>query len=158
MAAFSYTYKTPGLYKVPADVAGEVCEQLQNSEAGLSPATLLEASRSESAPLHGEFEWNDSEAAEKYRLHQAAGLIRNLTIVSKRTDGSSVSDRAFVVTPGGESKYTALSHALSREDLRDALLESARRDAKCFIAKYKRLAEVSGVTAAMQAFLNSPAV
>lgn len=158
MAAFTYTFKTPGLYKVSADVAGEVCEQLQNSEAGLSPATLLEASRSESAPLHGEFEWNDSEAAEKYRLHQAAGLIRNLTIVTKQNDGSRVADRAFVVTPGGESRYTALSHALSRQDLRDALLESARRDAKCYIAKYKRLTETAGITSAMEAFLNTPAV
>ena len=156
MAAFKYEFKTPGIYKVSAEVVGEVCEQLQDSAAGLSPATLLDASRDENAPLHGEFIWNDSEAAEKYRLSQAAGMIRNLTIISKRTDGSEVRDRAYVSAPGGNSKYMALSHAMSRIDLREHMLKQARMDCTCFMAKYKRLQELTSVVDAMQMFVDTP--
>ena len=56
MAAYMYEYRVKGLVKAPAQVAGEIMEQLEQSEQGLSPASLLDASRDESAPLHGEFE------------------------------------------------------------------------------------------------------
>ena len=154
MAAFSYTYKIPGLYKTPAEIAGQVCQDLSDSPQGLSPEILLEASRDENAPLHNEFEWRDDVAAEKYRLNQAQGLIRNICVVVKRSDGSETKDRQFVITPGGKSAYVPLQSALSREDWHDHLLEQARNDCKAFLAKYRRLQALSGVTASMQAFLD----
>ena len=66
MAAFEckYSYRVPGLQKAPAEVTGRVFEELANSEGGLSPRTLVDASRDENAPLHNEFEWRDDVAAE----------------------------------------------------------------------------------------------
>ena len=155
MAAFSYSYKIPGLYKAPAEVAGAVCQQLQDSEAGLSPTTLLDASRDPDAPLHGEFEWRDDVAAERYRLSQAQGLIRNLCIVTQKADGSSAKDRMFVSAPGGQTQYVALQSALSREDWRDHLLEQARGECKAFLAKYRRLQALAGINSAMEEFLRN---
>lgn len=155
MAAFTcaYSYKVPGLYKTPAEVAGAICQQLSESEAGLSPTTLLDASREPNAPLHGEFEWRDDVAAEKYRLNQAQRLIQNIVITTKRQDGSDVSDRSFVLKPGGTSQYTPIQSALSREDWKDFLLETARCELKAFSAKYRRLKELSSVTEAIDTFL-----
>jgi len=157
LAAFEckYSYRVPGLQKAPAEVAGKVFEELANSEKGLSPKTLVDASRDENAPLHGEFEWRDDVAAEKYRLSQAQGIIQNLRIVTVQADGSEAMDRAFVVKPGGESNYVALQSALSREDWKDHLLEEARRDVKCFLGKYRRLRALSGITSAMEQFLHN---
>ena len=157
MAAFEckYSYKVPGLHKVPAEVTGRVFEELENSEDGLSPKTLVEASRDVNAPLHNEFEWRDDVAAEKYRLTQAQSIIQNLRIVTLQADGSEAQDRAFVVVPGGESKYVALQSALSREDWKDHLLEEARRDCKRFLGKYRRLKALAGINDAMEAFLHS---
>ena len=151
MAAF--VYKVPGLNKAPADVAGRVCQELEGSAEGLTPKTLLDASRDESAPLHGEFEWDDGVAAEKYRLDQARSLIRNICIITEKSDGTKVTDRQFVITPGGRSQYVALGAALSNEKWHDNLLEQARRECQNFIGKYRRLKELTGVTGAMESFL-----
>lgn len=157
MAAFEckYSYRVPGLQKAPAEVTGRVFEELANSEDGLSPRTLVDASRAADAPLHNEFEWRDDVAAEKYRIEQAKGIITNLRIVTVQADGSEAMDRAYVVKPGGESQYVFIQNALSREDWRDALLEQARHDVKCFLGKYRRLQALAGITDAMEAFLHS---
>ena len=160
MAAFEckYSYRVPGLQKAPADVTGKVFEELANSEAGLSPRSLVDASRDENAPLHNEFEWRDDVAAEKYRLTQAQGIIQNLRVVTVQADGSEAMERSSVVRPGGESRYVALQSALSREDWRDHLLEEARRDCRNFIGKYRRLKALAGITDAMEQFLHSEAM
>lgn len=147
MAAFEY--RVPGLFKTPADIAGAECERLQNSEQGLSPATLLDASRDASAPLHNEFEWRDDVAAEKYRLGQAQRIIQNLRIVVTRSDGTHEQERSFVVTPGGKSRYVTLAAAMKNETWKKHLLEQAREDMVCFMSKYRRLEELANVNAAM---------
>lgn len=154
MAAFYYEYKVKGLYKVSAQTLGEVCEELERSEAGLTPASLLEASRDPSAPLHDEFEWRDDVAAEKYRLAQAQSMIRNIVVVSSE-DAAPQKDRAYVVTPGGKSNYVSVYRALGRDEWREHLLGQAESDLKAFMAKYGRLKELSDVTDPMQAWLAS---
>ena len=77
MAAFEcrYSYRVPGLQKAPAEVTGRVFEALANSESGLSPRTLVDASRDVNAPLHNEFEWRDDVAAE-VGCHVIVGSMR----------------------------------------------------------------------------------
>ena len=66
----------------------EVLKVLNKFDALGIPITaeiLVETARSEDSVLHPLFEWNDSLAAEKYRLQQARTIINNIevTIVSK---------------------------------------------------------------------------
>lgn len=149
MAAFIYEYKCKGLQKVSAQVAGEIMEQLEQSEAGLSPASLLDASRDEQAPLHGEFEWRDDVAAEQYRLTQAGGIIRNIVRITVETQ-EKAPVRAFVSTGERKQAYVSISTALTNEQWRKNLLESAKRDMQSFTAKYRNLDELSEVLTAMQ--------
>lgn len=149
MAAFVYEYRVKGLVKAPAQVAGEIMEQLEQSEAGLSPASLLDASRDENAPLHGEFEWRDDVAAEQYRLTQAGGIIRNVYRITVETQGKAPV-RAFVSTGERQQAYVSIATALTNEKWRENLLESAKRDMQSFTAKYRNLDELSEVLTAMQ--------
>ena len=66
--------------KADPNAAAAQFEQLEQT-VGLTQQTVLDANRPADAPLHNEFEWDDTEAAEKYRLHQAGHLIRSLVIV-----------------------------------------------------------------------------
>lgn len=153
MAAYSYEYKVPGLVKAPAQAVGELFERLEQTEEGLTPATVLEASRDENALLHGEFEWQDDVAAEKYRLDQARFIIRNLTVITKTTDQEereNGKDRAFVCTNGRSGNYVALKFALTNAELRANLLKEARRDMLIFTAKYQRLEELASVIEEMK--------
>lgn len=42
----------------------------------IGPSVLLDDARDPSSPFHAYFEWDDGEAAERYRLSQASQLIR----------------------------------------------------------------------------------
>src|SRR5215471_4106051 len=46
----------------------------------LVPAAVVEAAADPGSVLHDQFEWNDSIAAQKFRLTQAEGLIRRVRI------------------------------------------------------------------------------
>ena len=151
----AYEYKVKGLFKVDAQVAGEVCEKLQNSPQGLSPETLLEASSDASAPLHDEFEWRDDVAAQKYRLQQAANLIRCITLVVDTNDIEGDNPRAFVCTPGNKSAYVSLKSALSNDVWREHLLKQARDELRWFQGKYRQLDELAGVNAEIDKFLRN---
>ena len=157
MAAFSYEYAgNLGTHKVSAQVAGEVCAQLQQTEGGLTPQTLLDFSRDESSPTHCEFEWNDSVAANKYRLKQAQMLIIDIRVVTvEATNGNKEKDRAFVVTPERKSAYVSLKTALDNDNWRESLLRSAKTDAEIFLAKYRRLEELAAVNKAMSEFIEN---
>ena len=152
----AYEWKIAGLYKTSADTAGMVCEELANSEVGLTPASLVDASRPETAPLHGEFEWDDSIAAENYRKNQASGIIRNIVIKVVKGTGEVVQDRKFVSAPGGENRYVTLDYGLSRDDFNKYLLKQAHNDMLAFVSKYRRLSELSQVIGAMNLMLSEP--
>lgn len=151
MAAFTYEYgyRVRGLNKAPAQVAGEMMEQLEQSEKGLSPETLLDANRDENAPLHGEFEWRDDVAAEQYRLNQAGGIIRNIVRITVETQ-EQVPVRAFVPTGERKQAYVSIATALTNEQWRKNLLEQAKRDMQAFSSKYRNITELSDVLTAMQ--------
>ena len=155
MAAYKYEFSgNIGYHKVSAQTVGEVCEELEKS-GGLSPKALLDASRDEDAPLHSEFTWDDTEAAEKWRLEQARLLISHVRIVMSddTQEREAMKERGFVTIPGRQSVYVSLDTALHKEEYRNHLLEQARRDSETFIAKYRRVEELSEVVRAMNAFL-----
>lgn len=155
MAAFNYAFHVPGLQKNSIETISRVLNELAESEEGLTPKTLLEASRDENAPLHNEFEWNDGIAAEKYRQYQAQKIIQNVYIKysTDEQERKEKQERAFVPVPGGQSVYVTLKSALTNEEWKSHLMEEAQRDIKVFVAKYRRLTELQGLIHEMEALL-----
>ena len=151
----AYEYICTWLHKVSAQTVGEICEELGKSEAGLSPKTLLDASRDENSPLHNEFDWDDTVAAEKWRLEQARILIAHVRIVYSDTEQEqkAIKERGFVSTPGRQSVYVSMDTALHNENYRNYLLQQAKRDSENFLAKYRRVQELSRVVEEMDRFL-----
>lgn len=146
-----YEYKLPGLFKASAQVAGEVCAKLECSADGLSAKSLVNASRDASAPLHGEFEWDDAVAGELYREDQARMLIRNIVVVSHcREIAEPV--RAFVRVSTTERKqqYHNIQTVIEDDFLKRQLLNAAQRDMDAFVRKYKTLAELADVIQAIE--------
>ena len=150
--AFTYRYKLDGLHKVSAEIAGRICQELTETADGLTPQKLVDVSRDVNHPLHGEFEWDDSVAAEAYRVSQASQLIRDITIV--KDESSKKDDRGFVITPGRNHVYVPLHDALNNEAWKENLLSAAKRDMIAFISKYRRLNELSKVIEPMETLLD----
>lgn len=132
-----YSWKVSGLHKVDAQKAGEELEKLTDADKNLSPEKVVEASRSEDAVLHGEFEWNDETAAEKYRVEQARSLIRNLTVkVIEPESKTPVETRAFVHIA---QDYRPIHTVIKSQTEMEILLATALRDAETFRSKYATL-------------------
>ena len=68
----------------------------------LKPEDVVESARPINSPLHTRFTWDDTEAANQYRLQQARQLIRT-TIQYIEVDGKDQSFRVFCsLTPDRE--------------------------------------------------------
>jgi len=114
--------------------------RLQEREQGLLKlATIVKSARSKKSPLHDWFEWRDGPAAEKYRLIQAAMLVRVVVEVvideqpPVRTFVSLLSDR---IPSGG---YRHVKVVLEDARQRAELLAMALSELRIFQRKYKVL-------------------
>lgn len=128
---YSYLWREGRRYPVSAQVAGEFVEGLTKKNGEVTPGQLLDASRSEKAPLHPCFEWDDQKAAEGYRKDQARELLNNLVVV-KVLQTSNPEDnkprRAFVNVREGNSPsvFKVYSVAMSNKYEREIVLMNAR--------------------------------
>lgn len=62
----------------------------------LRPADVVDAARNPNSSMHSQFEWDDGEAAEAYRLQQARSLIRRVKVEVIRPDNQVVHIPSFV--------------------------------------------------------------
>lgn len=140
-----YKWKTGYHSKIPAKVAGEIMNQL-SEEGRLTAKDLVDVSRPEDAPLHKAFEWNDTEAAERWREQQGRNLINSIVI---QVEGQEHIQpvRAFFIVDQGTSHYEPVTAIMRNEDMRNKLLTTAKRELAAFRAKYKTLEEFGALFA-----------
>lgn len=139
-----YQWKSGSHIKANAQKAGEQFEQLVQTEDGLTPESVLNANRAEGTPLHDSFEWDDTAAAEKYRLNQAGHFIRCIcnVIETEDQDGEKAEPvRAFFVTTE-TSKYEPIEAIVKNQTKYDKLLENALSELNAFKLKYESLVEL----------------
>jgi hypothetical protein len=135
---------------------GEEIERIRQDAGGtVSSRAVVEAARPDDAPLHRYFEWQDGDAAEKYREIQAAHLLRSIVVVE--TPGVEVTApvRAFVSIReakadveedvGGEAgSYTAIADAIRVVKYREQMMKDALRDLDAYRMKYQLLSDLTG--------------
>ena len=99
--------------------------------------------------LHSHFDWEDSEAAAKWRLHQARNVIR---VCVQYEPSIKKSVKVFVsLIPdrqAGEG-YKALSVMIRNAEDRAQLLADALAELETFRHKYSALKELAGVFVAL---------
>jgi hypothetical protein len=138
----------------PASASAAI-RQLAEKHGTITPAIVLEAARKPKSPLHAHFLWEDGEAAEKYRLLQAANLIRRIKVEYMVGPERSVQIRAFHNVREEDESLTASGTYASAEEVmatdtyRDQLMRQCLRDIRAFREKYAMLEEVAGVLLAM---------
>lgn len=141
-----YEWKGASRIKADAQKAGELFEQLE-AENDLTAARVVEESRAEDAVLHNEFEWNDSEAANKYREGQARHLINAITIATVKAEGCDkpIPVRAFF-NVSADSTYTSVVSIANSAEKTANLVAQAKRELITFSNKYNAIQSyLSGV-------------
>ncbi len=142
-------WRPSGAGKVGAQVVGEMVEKLaSDSPTGTCSAeAFVEAARPQDSPTHPCHTWDDAEAGELWRRHEARNIIRSLVITaSGEQPESTVLAPAFVSVrkPGGEDSrgYVPLAHVLSDEALHRQALTDATAAVRSLQRRFEALSEL----------------
>lgn len=131
---------------VSVEAVAKALERLEEKNGGLRPAEIVKAAKSTRSAMHKCFEWDDSKAGQKYRLHQARNLPRSIVIVSEERnpeDDKPARSHAFVKT---QNEYRSTSVVLQQADYYAeavSLLQHKVEGAVASLRELKRLAEQS---------------
>lgn len=142
-------------YPVEADCAGREFERIEKEKGEVTAENLLDSSREENAPMHPCFEWNDSVAAEKFRLGEAREIIGSLVRVFVEIETEQPKQqRAYVnVNPdvgfGAKGSYVSIVKALSEEETRRIVLKRALNEFISLKKKYEVLTELGKIFASI---------
>lgn len=122
---------------------------LYRRDGFVTPESVVKAATPKSSPLHDYFTWDDSEAARRYRLVEAQGLIRRYKITVEVAPERTVRLRAFSAIPG--TGYVSTPDGLAQQETRDVIFQQAVRELSALRRKYDALVDVD---AAWQAASN----
>ncbi len=122
-------------------------EEIRLSNNGrLLPEQVVEYARENvDSDLHRRFDWDDSEAAEKWRIVQARELIR---VVIKmipnpdKPDGPKLPIRTYISLPTDRVQnlgYRAVEDVLNDSTLEEEMLAALRAEVEALQNKYKML-------------------
>ena len=126
----NYVYKKTAFIpkEVKAQTVGEQLEAIQQKNGQITAHLVVDQARPISSPLHPIFQWDDEQAAEQYRLHQARNLIRSIEVVKPE----GINEPVYVHVKAVEA-YLPIRSVVKNADL----YESTRNSAE------KRLAEAA---------------
>ena len=132
-----------GLFKAdPQKVAEEIIAI--GDEA--TPAQILEKGRSEETELHKCFEWNDSIAAEKYRLSQARKICEVLVIQRLPDAPKEAPEIRIFHKTENTGGYKPINRIVQNDDEYQKLLQRAFAEFHALKIKYQNLQELDYIT------------
>ena len=109
--------------KNDAQAIGEELENIK-SHTTLNPPAIVERATNHKSVLHKYFDWDNSVAAEKWRLNQARDIANHVLEVSI-IRGEEVEHRAVfsVVAKNGSNEYVSFSEAIRNPTYKKQLLK-----------------------------------
>lgn len=127
-------------YSVDPNDVGKLFEDIEKKHGKLTRELVLDDARDESSIIHECFEWDDSVAAEQYRLTQATSLITNLDIEVESDDRKPVVCRAYVNTSTShKGSFVNINHAFQSQETKDLVMQRAIKELQAFERKYHDL-------------------
>ena len=134
-----------GIFKADANKCYEEIQQIGDE---VKPDQVLDKARNENSELHKCFDWNDSSAAEKYRLFQAKQIINHLIVVHHDDENESEPVQFRVMLKNERSRDSGYKQTIvmvKDDDEYRKLLEQAYIELRSFKQKYSCLSELSDI-------------
>jgi len=131
-----------------AQLVGERLADIEKHHGELKAEHVLDDAKSDNSPLHKYFDWDDSEAAQKWRLNQAGLLIRSVYVKTVDNKEVRAPTRAFVnLRPAEEADrvYENIVSVMSDEFKRAQILKRAKEELGMWRKRYSDLSEFADV-------------
>lgn len=123
--------------------AQKVAEEIVSIGESATPAQILSKARDDTTELHKCFEWDDTIAAEKYRIEQARQVVRHLVIRETIHDGKP--PIRFMFRTKDVNGYQPTQIIYRDPDKYQSLLENVIRDLVAIRNKHSNLSELEQV-------------
>ena len=131
--------------KDEAVVIEAISDIAKKSNGELTPAAVLDSASDPKSPLHSYFTWDNTEAAQKWRIHQARSLIASV-IIKMEPQAEQVPIRAYVNLKSDDGQgYHHLNEVMKNPVMRQAMLDRALRELEFFQSRYSSLSELSEI-------------
>ena len=134
---------------VSAQDVGLELETIRIRHGSLTPKAVVEEARSEQSPLHSCFTWNNDEAADQHRLHEARRLIVSVRIVNGPAS-PMVPVYVSITTPEKSREYRQTTEVMSDEKIKARFMDELRRFIETLERKYKGLNDLANVLERMK--------
>lgn len=131
------TWKVQGIFKADAQKCFE-----EIGGDGVTPEDVLNIAKDESTELHKCFEWDDTAAAEKYRLSQARSILQMIVVVPEKEE---VTPRRVFQISSERNVYQPLNFFVKNEDEYQTLLLRAIGELKALATRYQSLEELRDI-------------
>lgn len=122
--------------------AEKVYEELRSLGDTYTPQQVVDFARDENTELHKCFEWDDTRAANLYRLQQARKISCNLVYVDPQ-DNSKPSHIRVYQRSEEDKAYKGVVFTLKNETEYDSLLKRAYSELQSFKQRYQNLVELA---------------
>lgn len=126
-------------------------EKIYERDGDLQVRAVVEEARDENSPLHGEFTWEDDEAAERWREVEARNLIRRFKLEIVREDRVIGVNRYTSVEVGNSRAYRRTEDVAADENFREAYRRRVIAQLEQFADKLRAFEEFSSVVVAIEA-------
>ena len=137
-------------YSLDANIVGKALEEIESEHGEVTAKLLLEKARPQNSELHCLFEWNNKEAAERWRLEKAKKIITAIAVTYENDNKEPITVRAFAnVGAKNKASFITTATALSNKQSRLVVLQHAIEELQAFRNKYNSLSELSEIFAAI---------
>ena len=135
--------------------AKKVYEEIQTIGDSYTPKDILAYAReNEESELHKCFDWNDTTAAEKWRIHTARQICCSLKVVVTQENKEPVAYR-LIQTDKEEKAYKPVTFTVRNDDEYSRLLKQAKEELAAFKKRYKSIVELESVINEIDRIINS---
>lgn len=147
-----------GVFKFKADATKCANEILANLPEGYKGEDMVNFARDPGTELHKCFEWDDTVAAEKYRIRQASDVSRSIQITITHVKSEKKSEpqtyRLFY-NNGRNTGYKTITCIVKNPDEHERLLNQAKRELESFRNRYAKIMELATVIDAIEEVLSA---
>ena len=126
--------------------ANLVASEIESIGDSATPSQILEKAKDETTELHKCFIWDDTEAANRWRLETARRIVQNIVITRVERPEDKPQIRYFYKAENGEG-YKPIKTIIKRPDAYQALVARAWNELSAFKSKYSALSEFEEICA-----------
>jgi len=127
------------------DIQKELKRITDENNGILLPERVVEEAKVETSPLHDSFNWDNTDAAQKYRVHQARNLIRCTVVYEERTEKYIKTFVSLSSDRDNGGGYREVIIVLKDTDKKAEMLADALSELQAFQNKYNSLVELCEV-------------